>query len=96
MVVFCGIYNRRGYGVASRGGVWVTSPEESGSRIQDLGVKAEDKDAANMEEKSGVLSAWTPDPVTGFYKPCNSLDEANPAELRNMVFNQHRVNKPHD
>ncbi|XP_057433063.1 late embryogenesis abundant protein Lea5-like [Lotus japonicus] len=32
-------------------------------------------------------SAWAPDPVTGYYRPINRMNEVDPVELRNMLLN---------
>ncbi|KAG0452537.1 hypothetical protein HPP92_024918 [Vanilla planifolia] len=55
----------------------------------------------NLEEKSVVMNvsketatltsdspavAWVPDPVTGYYRPANHLNEIDPAELRRILL----------
>ena len=42
---------------------------------------------------SEASNAWAPDPLTGYYRPANRVDEIDPVELRQMLLN-HKVNKP--
>ncbi|KAK4487308.1 hypothetical protein RD792_006084 [Penstemon davidsonii] len=68
------VLTRRGYAVASQGGV--SSTVRSG--------------APNMILKKGseetTKTPWVPDPVTGYYRPENQVKEIDAAELREMLI----------
>nr|UOI39568.1 LEA_3 domain-containing protein [Betula platyphylla]UVJ47649.1 LEA-3 domain-containing protein [Betula platyphylla] len=71
--------NRRGYAAASQGMVASLARGSSGSRM----VKKSGEEAVGSTEKV----AWVPDPVTGYYRPENRVDEIDVAELRAVLLN---------
>lgn len=72
---------RRGYAAASQGIVASVARGGSGSRM----VKKTGEEPVGSTEKV----AWVPDPVTGYYRPENRVDEIDVAELRAVLLNKH-------
>ncbi|XP_061370574.1 late embryogenesis abundant protein Lea5-like [Gastrolobium bilobum] len=79
--------HRRGYAVGSdvsvRAGL-----DRIGSRNGMVVGKVEEKGVT--KNGSETSSAWAPDPVTGYYRPINHMDEIDPVELRKILLN-HKV-----
>ncbi|KAF5455279.1 hypothetical protein F2P56_024874 [Juglans regia] len=71
---------RRGYSASSQGIMaTVARTGTSGARMG----KTPGEDAARSTEKV----AWVPDPVTGYYRPENRVEEIDVAELRALLLN---------
>lgn len=51
-------------------------------------VKKVEEDGETKKGSSEAFSSvWAPDPVTGYYRPINNMNEIDPADLRNMLLN---------
>ncbi|GLU07366.1 hypothetical protein SLE2022_243270 [Rubroshorea leprosula] len=86
-VVFDGISNaiyRRGYAAASSQGVVSSAARGEAARSGAVVKKAGEEMAASTEKVS-----WVPDPVTGCYRPANTANEIDVAELRAMLLKKH-------
>ncbi|KAJ8623227.1 hypothetical protein MRB53_032143 [Persea americana] len=57
------------------------------------GAGGEEKKVVMMMKEGGAesSSSWVPDPVTGCYRPGNRVVEIDPAELREMVLNNQKI-----
>ncbi|XP_059625653.1 late embryogenesis abundant protein Lea5-like [Cornus florida] len=44
-------------------------------------------------EESTKTRSWSPDPITGYYRPDNHAKEIDVAELRETLLN-HKINRP--
>ena len=71
---------RRGYAAASQG--VVSSLARSGGSGTRM-VKKQGEEVVGSTEKV----SWVPDPVTGYYRPENRVDEIDVAELRSIFLN---------
>ncbi|KAG6647903.1 hypothetical protein I3843_07G108000 [Carya illinoinensis] len=77
---FSNAISRRGYSASSQGIMaTVARGGTSGARMG----KTPGEDATRSTEKV----AWVPDPVTGYYRPENSVEEIDMAELRALLLN---------
>ncbi|GLT99104.1 hypothetical protein SLE2022_165680 [Rubroshorea leprosula] len=74
---------RRGFAAAPQALLYA----REGSRI-GVNVMGKMDQRAAIKPESGDSSAWTPDPVTGYYRPGNHTAEIDPVELREMLLNQ--------
>lgn len=70
---------RRGYAAASQG---VVSNVARGGSARNVVKKAAGEEKVGSTEKV----SWTPDPVTGYYRPENRSQEIDVAELRAMLL----------
>ncbi|KAJ4834087.1 Late embryogenesis abundant protein Lea5 [Turnera subulata] len=77
---------RRGYAAAPHGVV----SGSFGRGGATSGMMGKVQETAMMKEDSGAISAWAPDPITGYYRPANTSAQIDPVELREMLLN-HRV-----
>lgn len=68
--------------VSVRGGSGGGGLDRFGSRSGMVARKVEENGVA-----SEASSAWAPDPVTGYYRPINHMNEIDPVELRQMILN---------
>ena len=83
-VAFDGISNaiyRRGYAAASSQGVVSSAARGEAARS---GAVVKKTGEASTEKVS-----WVPDPVTGCYRPANTANEIDVAELRAMLLKKH-------
>ncbi|XP_041020348.1 indole-3-acetic acid-induced protein ARG2-like [Juglans microcarpa x Juglans regia] len=80
---FSNALSRRGYAASSQGIMATVARGGGGSSGARIVKKAgEDAAAAGSTEKV----AWVPDPVTGYYRPENCMDEVDVAELRALLL----------
>ena len=87
-VVFDGISNaiyRRGYAAASQG--VVSSVARGGGAAARSGTVV--KKTGEEMAASGKKVSWVPDPVTGCYRPENTANEIDVAELRATLLKKH-------
>ena len=87
-VVFDGISNaiyRRGYAAASQG--VVSSVARGGGGAARSGTVV--KKTGEQRAPSGEKVSWVPDPVTGCYRPENTANEIDVAELRATLLKKH-------
>ncbi|KAK4559041.1 hypothetical protein RGQ29_008327 [Quercus rubra] len=77
---FSNTINRRGYAAASQG--VASSVARSGNSGSSM-VKKQGEEIVGSTEKV----SWVPDPVTGYYRPENRVDEIDVAELRAIFLN---------
>lgn len=70
---------RRGYASASQG---VASTAVKGGSVSTLMKKSGEEKVVGTTEKV----SWVPDPVTGYYRPENRIDEIDVAELRSILL----------
>ena len=75
-----GVWYRRGYAAASQG--VASSVARSGNSGSSM-VKKQGEEIVGSTEKV----SWVPDPVTGYYRPENRVDEIDVAELRAILLN---------
>ncbi|KAB2069990.1 hypothetical protein ERO13_A08G117900v2 [Gossypium hirsutum] len=68
--------SRRGYAATSQG-VASNGVKEAARNAAELKKTGEDMATATKDKAN-----WVPDPVTGFYRPENTVNEICPAELR--------------
>ncbi|XVF80598.1 hypothetical protein PTKIN_Ptkin15bG0086600 [Pterospermum kingtungense] len=71
--------SRRGYAAVVSSGI------RGGAARNAAVVKKTGEEMAGAKEKV----SWVPDPVTGCYRPENSANEIDVAELRNMLLKKH-------
>ncbi|KAF8392573.1 hypothetical protein HHK36_022918 [Tetracentron sinense] len=69
---------RRGYAAASQGAVLRMARERM--------VKKQGEERG-MKKEGSETSPWTPDPVTGYYRPENRGAEMDVVELREVLLN---------
>ncbi|XP_020600328.1 late embryogenesis abundant protein Lea5-like [Phalaenopsis equestris] len=50
-------------------------------------IKEMKKLGSATSDAAAAPTHWIPDPVTGYYRPANSLNEIDPAELRQKFLN---------
>ncbi|KAG2693404.1 hypothetical protein I3843_08G091800 [Carya illinoinensis] len=79
---FSNAISRRGYAASSQGIMATVARGGGGSSGARMAKKAEEDAAAVSTEKV----AWVPDPVTGYYRPENRMDEVDVAELRALLL----------
>ena len=77
---------RRGFSAASQG---VVSSVARGG-----GVTAASRNVAKKSGEEAVVGptekvSWVPDPVTGYYRPDNGVQEIDGAELRAALLKKH-------
>ena len=77
---FSNTITRRGYAAASQG--VASSVARSGNSGSSM-VKKQGEEIVGSTEKV----AWVPDPVTGYYRPENRVDEIDVAELSAIFLN---------
>ncbi|KAJ0093832.1 hypothetical protein Patl1_25036 [Pistacia atlantica] len=75
--------SRRGYAAAPHGVVSARGGSRS-HMMEKMDVRTA------IQEEAGASTAWAPDPVTGYYRPENSLAQIDAADLRAMLLN-HKV-----
>ena len=81
MLIFDGgVWYISGYVVASQG--VASSVARSGNSGSSM-VKKQGEEIVGSTEKV----SWVPDPVTGYYRPENRVDEIDVAELRAILLN---------
>ncbi|KAH7517055.1 indole-3-acetic acid-induced protein ARG2 [Ziziphus jujuba] len=73
--------SRRGYAAASQGVVSSVARGGAGGSGRNVVKKSGEEIVGSTEKVS-----WTPDPVTGYYRPENGAQEIDVAELRAMLL----------
>lgn len=58
------------------------------SASQKCGRSAAAAVVKNEAGDASSSSSWVPDPVTGYYRPGNVVEEVDLAELRNILLNK--------
>ena len=73
--------SRRGYAAASQGVVSSVARGGAGGSGRNVVKKSGEEIVGSTEKVS-----WTPDPVTGYYRPENGAQEIDVTELRAMLL----------